>query len=396
MKNMLMNVKYKKLLGGTTIALLIALVLGTDFVLAARLTSFSIVLGDSKPSTATNMRFNFTTAQQINGDTTASDDDGRIIIDFPQDAAGDPFAISSSLVAADISLVSGWPANVTVNSVTLSSGGGSAANDRITIGLNQTSGGAAVNISASTALVFDIINNRITTPAKVAAAGTADIYNMSLATRDNTASVDLDNGAARAAIQDATAVTATINTTLTFTVAGVSSGGTCRSTRTASAASTATTLPFGTLAPNTAKQLCQTLTIATNAPNGYALYVVQDGNLISGSDDIDQFKDGTRVDDGDADTAWTSPAVRANDEASQGHLGYGSTDTGVFGADAFAGIPTKHAAGATPVTTGLACDNTAATTSDTCTVEYKVEISALQPAGTTYTNQIQYLLVAQY
>jgi hypothetical protein len=366
---------------------------------ASTLTSLSVTLGETKPSAAGNMRVAFTTVTQLSGDSTNSDDDAMIILRLPQVAGGDPFAISGSLVASDISLVSGFPANVTVNSIAVSNAGGSAANDTITIRLNMTNAGSAININASTALVFDILNDRIINPAKVASGGTADLYDFSIATRANDGSTDIDNGATRLAIQDATTGSATVDTTLAFTVAGVNTGNPCRDGRNNSTGvnSTATTIPFGTLAPNMDKVTCQTLTISTNAPNGYLLYVVQNQNLTSGSDDIDQFLDGVRVDDLSA-VAWADPQVNVGNEASHGHIGYGTTDPSVFpNAATYAGIPTSATVAGTtpPVTTGLACDNAAAVQSQVCTVEYRVEVSALQPAG-SYSNEIQYLLVPRY
>lgn len=388
------NRKIKMLRAAVVGLVLIAATLSAQPSYSARLTGFSVTLSTSKPSTAGNVRFSFTTATLLSGDTTDDDDDSKIVINFPTDAGGDPFSLAA-MTASDISLVSGFPAGVTVNSVTLSDGGGTAANDTITIGLDQTTTGpAAVDISASTALVFDVINNKITNPAKVDVTGEADIYSVSVKTQDDGGS-DVDSGGARVAVQDEIAVSGTVNTTLSLTVAGITSGNTCRGARTASATSTPATLPFGTMTADSALQLCHSLTIATNAPNGYNLHVVQNQNMTSGSDDIDQFKDGTRVDDASA-TAWTASSINAGDEQTFGHLGYGSSDTGVFAdQDTFAGIPTKPAAGAAPVTTGLACDNSAAATNDTCTVEYRVEISALQPAG-TYSSEVEYVIVAQY
>lgn len=358
---------------------------------AATLTSLSATWATSKPATATNMRFQFTTVGQLNGDTTAADDDATIFVRLPT-AGTDPFAISGGLVAGDV-LLTGFPANVTVNSVVASNRGGSAANDTIAIGLNMTNAGAGVNINASSALTVDIVNNRITTPSKVAAAGTADIFELSFATRDNGAGTDLDTGGTQTSFVDVTSASATVNTTLTFTVAAIANATSVFGVTT-DAASTVTTVPFGTLAPNAPKEVGQRLTITTNAPNGYSVYVVQSANLTAGGNDIDQFKDGTRVDDG-ANAAWSSPAVVASAEATYGHLGYGTTDTSVFTNNQWAGVPTIGAAGAAPITTGLACNNAGQTSGDTCDVVYKVETSALQEAG-SYTNEIIYVVAPLY
>lgn len=379
----------------TAIAMMTSALVPGGIARAELLTPLSLTLGNAKPATATNARVSFRTATLISGDATASDDDGKILVRFPVAGGGDPFTLSGSLVAGDITLVSGFPAGVTVNSLTLSSGGGSAANDTITIGLNQTDGTPeALNIAAGSTLVFDILNNRITTPAKVAAAGTADVWQMSFATRDNAASVDLDTGSSQVSTLDETTASATINTTLSFTLSAIA-GSTSVFGITTDRASTAVTIPFGTLAPNSEYEVAHRLSIVTNAPNGYNVYLLQNGNLTSGSDDVDVFQDGSRIDDS-ANTAWTSPAVVTGNEATYGHVGYGSTDADVFATNnQWAGIPSIGASGAAPVTTGLACNGAAATTGDTCDIVYKIEVSALQEAG-TYTNELYYVIVPLY
>lgn len=363
---------------------------------AAELTAYTITLGDSKPSTAGNWLFAFTTATAITGDTTDNTIDAKFVLRFPFDN----FTIAAALVNADVT-VTGLPtggAVVTADGVTESSSGGTAAADTITIDIDLTNSTTAATLASGTAVTITIINDKITNPAKVAAAGTADIYDVSVETQ-NASSVVQDTGSSRVAIQDAQSVSATVNTVLTFTVAGVANGGTCTGvsarTNNTGAASTATTIPFGVLEPLARHQTCHTLTFATNAPSGYSAYVVQSQNLTAGSDDIDQFKDGTRIDDSAA-TAWTAPAVSSQNEATHGHFGYVSSDDQVFAnEDNFAGVPTGPASSAAPVTTGLICNNTIATTGDTCTVEYDVEISALQPAG-SYTSEIQYIVAPTY
>jgi hypothetical protein len=195
-----------------TIASLVTGLIGMNPAMAqgATLTPFNLTLGNSKPATATNMRFAFTSITALTGDATAADDDAILIIRLPT-AGTDPFTIGS-LVAGDVTLT-GFTSGITVNSLTLSNRGGSAANDTITIGLNMTNGTpAAINQAASAGLVVDLLNNRITTPAKSAAAGTADIYQVSFATQQ-TSGTDTDNGATQVAINDGTTVSASINTT---------------------------------------------------------------------------------------------------------------------------------------------------------------------------------------
>lgn len=63
----------------------------------------------------------------------------------------------------------------------------------------------------------------------------------------------------------------TVDNTLSFTVGAVASGQSCDGVTT-TAASTATTIPFGTVTAASNGVVCQDLTAATNAANGYTIY----------------------------------------------------------------------------------------------------------------------------
>ncbi|HEX4799151.1 MAG TPA: hypothetical protein VFV22_01300, partial [Candidatus Paceibacterota bacterium] len=123
---------------------------------------------------------------------------------------------------------------------------------------------------------------------------------------DITAGSGADSGTAMVAILGDTLVTAAVDATLTFTVSGVASGQTVNgSPTTTAAASTGTTLPFGTLSAGTSKTLGQDLTVATNARNGYVVTVQQSQNLLSSTGaDIDGFSNGAYT---NTPTAWVSP-----------------------------------------------------------------------------------------
>lgn len=358
---------------------------------AAGLTALSIVTSGSKPNTAVNLRIQFQTATQIDGDTTADDKDGEIFIRFPDSSdANERFGIASA-TASDITLVSGWPVNVTVKDVIEENNDpANAANDTYHIELNQTNGGSAINILANTTLTFDILNQKVTLP------NAGNVYPISIETRTNGGVAALDSGATNIGVVSAVSGSATVEDTLIVTVTGVGTNTSCRSITTdASATVTSTALPFGTLAPNTPKSLCQNILIDTNAPNGYDIYVVQTQNLTSGSDIIDEFNNGNRVDDGSA-ILWEPPEANAQNPSTWGHLGYGSDDSSVFDNNGkYAGIPLMPASNAAPVTTGLVADASSSTTGTNVKVEFRAEVSSLQPGG-SYTNEIQYIVVAKY
>lgn len=64
----------------------------------------------------------------------------------------------------------------------------------------------------------------------------------------------------------------TVDQTLTFTVNAVAATQACNSAGNTTAASTATTIPFGTVSPAANGLVCQDLTASTNSTNGYTIF----------------------------------------------------------------------------------------------------------------------------
>ncbi len=351
------------------------------------LTSSTITLSTNKPSTAANWTISFTTANAITSQA------GRIRIKFPNSGI-DPFTIASLATSTDLNLSDCASATLSFVERWDLDSPTDGQYDAISVGLNLTT------IPASTACSLTILNNKITNPAKVAATGTSDIYAIQIETM-NASSTVIDSSSVSIALNDATSVSATVNDTLTLTVAGLPSATTINGAVTnVDTSGAANTVLFATLTPNQPKVAGQRLTIETNAAGGYNVYIIQSQDLTAGSNTIDQFKDGTRIDEG-ACNAWAAPSANLAVANTHGHLGYTTTDsTSVWvggscsTGDQWAGVPTIGTAAAAPVTTGLAC-NGAATNGDTCDVAYKVEISSLQPAG-SYSNELYYVIVASY
>ena len=79
----------------------------------------------------------------------------------------------------------------------------------------------------------------------------------------------------RVAITNGISVTASVATTFTFVVAGLPTSTLLGNgaTTTGSTVPSSSTLPFGTLAPNTHNELAQQLYVTTNASNGFAVTV---------------------------------------------------------------------------------------------------------------------------
>ena len=200
-----------------------------------------------------------------------------------------------------------------------------------------------------------------------------------------------DTGQVRVAIIDEVTVSASVDTSLTFSVAGLGIGASVNGTST-TGTSTNVSIPFGTLSAGNIYTLAQRLNVSTNAANGYTVTVEQTGPLQSTTGaTIDGFIDGA---DTFSPAAWTSPSELVNDPDTYGHWGITSTDdaTARDAEDEFA-AGEWAAPSTTPIVimghTGPSDGSTDGVGSTT--VGYQVEITALQEAGDDYTTTLRYI-----
>jgi len=201
-----------------------------------------------------------------------------------------------------------------------------------------------------------------------------------------------DSGQTRVAITDNVLVTANVDTTLTFTVYGTTTGATVNGSGTTTSTTTShQTLPFGTLVNGTSKTLGQDLTVATNARNGYVVTVEQDGNLasITGAD-IDGFINGAYT---NTPTAWVGPSNSISDENTWGHWGLTSNDTSLLGAGLDFGSDQWVAASTTPRAIMAHSGPADGTTLGIgrATIGYQAQITALQEAADDYSTTLTYI-----
>lgn len=129
------------------------------------------------------------------------------------------------------------------------------------------------------------------------------------------------------AIVNDISVTAKVNASMTFTVDGMTDAETVNTVN-CSLDTTATTTDFDVLTPFTPVTLCQELTVATNATEGYIVTVEQDQELTSdGGATINSFVDSP---DGTGSStvlnAWQSPGEVLDQYNSYGHMGLTSDD----------------------------------------------------------------------
>ncbi len=337
---------------------------------AASITNASDTLSNSAPSASANHTITFITPNGMIANET-------ITITFPAQftlpALGvEDFDLSAEAVEQTISSSNGagvWGVSTSSQTITLTSpsdtGQASSTDIIIEIGTNATAGATGDT---------QIQNPAATASYAIEIGGTMP-----------------DSGQVRVAIVDQVTVSASVDTSLTFTVTGVASGATINtSPTTTSTTSTSTSIPFGNLTA-AAGMAAHNLAVTTNASNGYTVTVVQTQALQSSTGaTIDGFVNGS---DTNTPTAWQSPSGVIADPDTYGHWGITSTDfavsarTSQFGADQWVAPST------TPIAimghTGPADGSTAGT--GAATVGYQAQITPLQEAGDDYTTTLRYI-----
>jgi hypothetical protein len=255
--------------------------------------------------------------------------------------------------------------------------------------------------TATTALTFTIGDGGATdliNPAAGAShtAGTADSYTVTiqhLGSRTDDYPV-IDQTTVSIAVIESVRVTATVDPTITFTIAGVSSStSTCGITT--DVTTTATAVPFGTMALNTFKTLAQTLTVSTNGVGGYAVTAIENDQL--GKDGATSpFIADTPCDSGpctesseeDWNTATNNGFGYSLDNDDAAAISFEYNDTGTFDARQFAATAETEAAQSIFSSTTVA-------NAENANVCYRLSIGATQAAG-DYENNITYTATATF
>ncbi|KKP67348.1 MAG: hypothetical protein UR68_C0006G0009 [Candidatus Roizmanbacteria bacterium GW2011_GWA2_35_19] len=251
--------------------------------------------------------------------------------------------------------------------------------------------------------------------------GTADLYTINVRTRDGSDNT-IDQVNMKVAPVEAVFVSATVDESLSFTVAGVTadSGTTCNITRTsATPDSTAYSIPWGTISSTYATathNTAQQLTVSTNASAGYKVYAEEndqmgrDGNVCTGATPSAgefTFSSGTCI----RDTAcgatpcthqtsqdWTDMAT---------YVGFGYSLENQSGTDAeflynessrtFSAkqLADQEASESRSDSTAEIMNNTVPVSGSSIYVCYRIAIPGTQPAG-YYYNKVKYTAVPTF
>ena len=225
---------------------------------------------------------------------------GKILITFPTLSSGDANSAASpsastfqlnGLSDTNIKAFSGSSALTFTGSYTNPSSGTSPVITLGSLGSSITAGTTVtiyVGCSAAAAVAkCDTQVPTIINPTKNAATGTADSWRVQIDTQDGSSN-PYDTGKVKIDTIEAVQVYATVEPSLTFTIAGENSGTDYHTISTSCASetsntginSTPTIVNLGTLTNGTTSHIGQTLTISTNGASGYALTATSSGRLI--------------------------------------------------------------------------------------------------------------------
>ncbi len=213
-------------------------------------------------------------------------------------------------------------------------------------------------------------------------------------TYSDTGSTVIDSASVAFAILTTTsiAVTASVASTFTFSVAAVTTGLVNGATIDVTS-TTANTIPFGTLSSATPKIASHDLTVTTNAANGYTVTVkaAADPPLVDSTNNIDKFS-GTNA----TPTTWSSPAG-SSASVNTGFFGYTTNDAtlGTGTADRFTSSGGNKWSGTTTSPLEVAYSATGIGSSEVTRIGWQAEVNGLQPAG-AYTGTVVLVATPTY
>ncbi len=224
--------------------------------------------------------------------------------------------------------------------------------------------------------------NGATAPLNPGSIGSYDFNVGVFSTSDGTgAALEVRDG--RVAIASQVNVTATVPSTLTLTINGVASGNACsNSGSNASVTTTSSTIPFGIYTGAQTKIACQTLTVSTNATNGYIVTVEQDQDLTSAGSDTMKAFSGTYA----TPTTWATPPGSGTESFfgfTTDDTGYSSFQTAKYAGFAVDNTPYAIMTGPEPVV------------DEENVISYQLEVTNLQEAG-VYSNTVMYIATAMF
>jgi hypothetical protein len=245
--------------------------------------------------------------------------------------------------------------------------------------------------------------------------GQADSYQINIKSRDGSGNT-IDSSDVTVAPVEGVLVSATVDETLSLTVAGITidSGTYCGISRSSSSPDTsATSVPWGTISPTYASATHNTqqqVTVSTNAKSGYSVFIEEndqmgkDGNTCTGTDPSPgdyTFGTGTCIRDTVCQASACSQTTETDWTNMGSFVGFGFSLEDQSGTDAVFewddGGTTFKARQIADVTQGgetraAIMTNAGPVSGSSAYVCYRIAISGLQPAG-YYYNKVRYTAI---
>ncbi len=200
------------------------------------------------------------------------------------------------------------------------------------------------------------------------------------------------------AIIDNVLMTARVDSTLTFTISGTSTGATVHGVP-CSNDSTATSTPFGTLTVGATSTVCQTLNVTTNADDGFTVTVEQNHELLSDSgSNINSFNNSADDTGSTTPAAWASPNNTLDLYYTYGHMGLFSDDSDLESGTTYADFDTGgntlfaglNSTDPMPIFHHNGPSDGATQNKGVAHILYQAEIGSLQEAG-DYESTLTYI-----
>ncbi len=315
----------------------------------------------------------------------------------------------NGMASTDISTTGGT--GCTWGTETLTAGTGSGHTYKVITTTACTAGAITVT--------FDGASKDLVNPAAVYSGhtqGLADVYTIDVTTYDSSA-VAIDTAQVKVAPVEAVLVSATIDETLSFQIAGVASGTTACG-QVADITTNAYSVPWGTLATaNSFSQGAQTLTVSTNADAGYTVKTEENDQMGYSGTTCDTPANST-ADETDnppcikdyVGVGTTASEAGANDWTTASYNGLGFSMEDLSGTDAvfdYNGKPAETSCTSCAFcarqfadqqaseTKATIMSNTGSVSSSQTYVCYQISISSTQPAG-YYYNKVKYTCTATF
>ncbi len=233
---------------------------------------------------------------------------------------------------------------------------------------------------------YTIIIRNVTNPSVTGA------YQVNIDTKTS-GGTEIESANVQVYIVDSVTVSATVNSSLTFTV-GALATSTVVNGATITRTSTANALAFGELSTAASSTMGHSLSVVTNAGSGFTVTVQQDGEMQTAAGaTINSFNNSADGSGSTTPQTWVEPYGNLGDDWTYGHMGLTTDDSDLgYGNLQYTGL------NGTNPTTVLSHNGPAdGTTQDVgyAKVAYTISITGLQEAG-DYQSTLTYIVTPTY